>query len=53
MSVPVNRYEREKAKQSVHKSMENLFKKDSRFTSRMNDPNDYRAPVTPGHVAFV
>ncbi|XP_003245597.1 uncharacterized protein LOC100571648 [Acyrthosiphon pisum] len=53
MSVPVNRYEYVKAKQSIHKPLAHLFKKDSRFTSRMSNPNDYHAPVDPEHFAFV
>ncbi|KAL4119580.1 hypothetical protein QTP88_012380 [Uroleucon formosanum] len=53
MSVPVNRYEYDKAKQPIHKPLAHLFKKDSRFTSRMSNPNDYHAPVDPAHFAFV
>ncbi|XP_060850415.1 uncharacterized protein LOC132929237 [Rhopalosiphum padi] len=53
MSVPVNRYEYDKAKQPIHKPLTHLFKKDNRFTSRMSNPNDYHAPVDPAHFAFV
>lgn len=53
MYAPANRYECDKVKQSVHKPLAHVFKKDSRFTSRMSDPNDYHAPVVPGHFAYV
>ncbi|XP_022179466.1 uncharacterized protein LOC111040056 [Myzus persicae] len=53
MSVPVNRYEYDKAKQPIHKPLAHLFRKDNRFTSRMSNPNDYHAPVDPAHFAFV
>ncbi|VVC36720.1 Hypothetical protein CINCED_3A017199 [Cinara cedri] len=53
ISTTVNRYEYNKFKQPVHKPLACLFKKDSRFTSRMGDPSDHHAPVAPGHFAFV
>ncbi|XP_025202592.1 uncharacterized protein LOC112599750 [Melanaphis sacchari] len=42
-----------KAKNPIHKSYTKLFRKDSRFTSRLSNPMDIHAPVEPGHFAYI
>ncbi|XP_027842059.2 uncharacterized protein LOC114123325 [Aphis gossypii] len=53
MSLNVRNISTIKAKDPVHKSYPKLFRKDSRFTSRLSNPMDNHAPVAPGHFAYI
>jgi len=53
MSLNVRNISTIKAKDPVHKSYPKLFRKDSRFTSRLSNPMDIHAPVAPGHFAYI
>ncbi|XP_060853570.1 uncharacterized protein LOC132931674 [Rhopalosiphum padi] len=42
-----------KAKNPIHKPHQKLFRRDSRFTSRLSNPMDSHALVGPGHFAYI
>ncbi|XP_050525267.1 uncharacterized protein LOC126896486 [Daktulosphaira vitifoliae] len=42
-----------KAKESIHKPLTGVFKRDNRFTSRLSNPQDTHKSVTPEHYAYV
>ncbi|XP_015376789.1 PREDICTED: uncharacterized protein LOC107171072 [Diuraphis noxia] len=52
-SIHVRDVDMVKAKSPVCKSYPKMFRKDSRFTSRLSNLGDINTPVEPGHFAYV
>lgn len=42
-----------KAKEAVQKPPTTVFRRDSRFTSRLSNPVDVHSPIRPDHFAYV
>ncbi|XP_050424621.1 uncharacterized protein LOC126835827 [Adelges cooleyi] len=52
-SVHLREIEKTKKKEAIHKPLSDVFKRDSRFTSRLSNPQDTHALAPPGHYAYV